>query len=269
MRVVILTSLRTGFASLVLPRLLDTPGVELAGVVFNEGRPASRARRWKRDFRKARRIGILAALTGVRMRRGYTHDVARWVRLEPIDTLARRHAVPFRMTPRIGSEITTRHFQELGPELGLSLGNGYIPERVFTLPACGMVNVHHELLPELRGAASVLWQIYERSTQTGFSVHRIDAGIDTGAVLYREEIAIEFRPSLRETVSYNTARLWRESAERLPEVVTRYRDLVATARPQEIGKSYTTPTIRQFLTILANHRRLRNQARNRTVEAQR
>jgi folate-dependent phosphoribosylglycinamide formyltransferase PurN len=44
-----------------------------------------------------------------------------------------------------------------------------------------MINIHHELLPEFLGAQSVLWQLHEGSTKTGFTIHRID---DPGWLFY-------------------------------------------------------------------------------------
>ena len=51
----------------------------------------------------------------------------------------------------------------------------------------------------------------------------------------------------------------------LARVVADYESCLQRARPQTGGRSYTTPTFRQFLRMLRQHRRLR--ARGQTPES--
>jgi methionyl-tRNA formyltransferase len=120
-----------------------------------------------------------------------------------------------------------------------------------------MINVHHEVLPEFRGAQSVIWQLHEGSRVTGYTIHQISRGIDEGAILWQERLPIEFGESLGETVSGTYTMLLRESARTLPIVVERYEELRRQAQPQPPGHSFTTPGIGQFLRIRRQHERLR------------
>lgn len=58
------------------------------------------------------------------------------------------------------------------------------------LPRLGCINLHFSLLPRWRGAAPVQHAILEGDRETGVSVFRIDAGIDTGPVLRQASVAI-------------------------------------------------------------------------------
>ena len=81
-------------------------------------------------------------------------------------------------------------FQEavrgLAPDCGAVIAYGHIlPERLLGIPRLGHVNVHASLLPHLRGAAPIERAILEGWTETGITIIRMDAGMDTGPVLHR------------------------------------------------------------------------------------
>lgn len=251
MRVVALTSFERGFASLAVPGLADHD-VEIARVVV-----AAPAAGRGRQLQKVRRIGVLGALNGIRMRGWYGEQTRARLGLEEIGALG----FDVVRTPSVNSDETAAAFASADADLGLSLGTGYIQPRVFSIPRHGMVNVHHELLPEFPGAQSVIWPIHEGVAQTGYTIHRIDETIDGGAILVREERPIEFRGSLRETVVHNHARSWELSVEGLRRVLSNWDDAVANARPQTRARGFTTPTARQFARMVSNHRRLAREAR--------
>jgi methionyl-tRNA formyltransferase len=251
MKVLVLTSGRRGLASRCLPALVASRHVQVAGVVLAHGGSPNRRRAVMRRIRKTVAIGPLGALNGLRLRRWYA-DTAT----EDIVSLAQRHEVPLLETRFINSEPTRALFRSLGADLGLSLGNPYIAPSVFSIPQYGMVNVHGELLPEFQGAQGIIWPLYEGSTETGFTIHQIDARIDTGDILFQKRIPILLRPTLRETVE-ETLRLMRDQVPAaLASVCENYENLRTQARPQGPGRSYTTPSFRQFSRMLRNHRAL-------------
>jgi len=49
--------------------------------------------------------------------------------------------------------------------------------------AQGFINVHYSLLPELRGPCGPLWECLTFSRTAGVTIHRVDAGEDTGDIL--------------------------------------------------------------------------------------
>jgi methionyl-tRNA formyltransferase len=257
-RVVILSSSPAGFASLCLPALASSKSIEIAAVIQAKGivqRPW--LKRW-RKLRKIAQIGVLGAANGVRMRRWY--DIDNHFQLEPLETLAQRYRLPFHTVDSIFSPRTVELFRQADANLGLSLGNGYIPRRVFSAPRLGMINIHHELLPEFQGAQSVIWQLHKGSVKTGFTIHRIDDHIDTGDVLYRQEIDITFRDTLEQTVAENYARLSEASRDALVKVLEDFEHYLSAARPQGKGQSFTTPSYWQFRRIRKMHDQLRTRA---------
>jgi phosphoribosylglycinamide formyltransferase 1 len=78
------------------------------------------------------------------------------------------------------------------------------PERI--------VNVHPSLLPEFPGAHAIDDALSAGVDTTGVTVHYVDEGLDTGAVIRQEPVAVEPRATLVERIHAVEHRL-------LPEVV--------------------------------------------------
>jgi len=249
-RIVILTSSRTGIAADCLPVLCDSPKLSIAGVIV-AGAPPSSWRRIRLKLRKMLRIGVGGAINGIRMRSWY-----RGAQTPDVGTLCAKYGVPLFEVPHINSDETASVLQRLQPDLGLSLGNSYISPRIFNLPKSGTINVHGERLPEYKNAQSVVWPIYHNETTTGLSIHKIDKGIDTGAILHREEFDIAFAPRLKDTVRGTIAITQARTPPAVRFVCENYAVLAAEVVAQPPGRVFTTPSIFQFARMARNNRRL-------------
>jgi phosphoribosylglycinamide formyltransferase-1 len=75
-----------------------------------------------------------------------------------------------------------------------------------------IVNVHPSLLPEFPGARAIDDALAAGVDTTGVTVHYVDQGLDTGAVIRQESIAVEPRATLEERIHAVEHRI-------LPEVV--------------------------------------------------
>lgn len=252
MRVVLLTSSRSGTAAHHLPALLASSCCEVAMVVLSEGKPTSKGRHYRRKLQKLLSIGLFGALNGMRMRSWYRTAGGG----PPLDVLCAASGIPFHVTPGINTDRTRALFRLANAEVGISLGNGYIAPSVFSIPKFGMINIHHELLPDYQNAPSVIWQLYNGSTGTGYTIHKIDKQIDTGAILLQERMPIRFGASLKETVKGSMQALLQASSKGLVRVLCNFTDYYNQAKPQGPGKSYTTPSLWQFLKIRRNHKLL-------------
>jgi methionyl-tRNA formyltransferase len=89
---------------------------------------------------------------------------------------------------RLREDRTLRQIAGFRPDLGVSVLFGDIlrPPFLSLFPA-GVVNVHPALLPYNRGQYPNVWSIVD-GTPAGVTLHYIDAGIDTGAVLAQREV---------------------------------------------------------------------------------
>ena len=65
-----------------------------------------------------------------------------------------------------------------------------IPASLLRIPRYGFINFHYGLLPEFRGANPVFEQIRQKQKHGGITIHKVDEGIDTGAVILQQRVPI-------------------------------------------------------------------------------
>lgn len=260
MRIVVLTSSPLGFASVALPYIIacDPDNVFVAEIIEVSPPSEWNVADFRRLVRKTLRIGIFGAINGRRMRCWFERSVATVLMAKPIDELAKIYGIKLTKSPSLNSDATRRALRESGADLCISLGNSYIEESVFTIPYYGAINIHHEILPDYRGAQSVIWQLYHGSRKSGFTIHEINKGLDTGRILYRESVPIDFRLTLEETVTQTYAKLLQRSAEALANLLREYPSVKMRAVSQGKGRWYTTPRLGEYVRMVRQHERLRD-----------
>lgn len=261
LRYAIVTSQPHGYAGLFLHRLASggaPHGTSAAAVIFCEARrpTVSRRRLLSRRVRKALRIGIIGTLNGLRMRRWYGEDLSARLASPEIWQAARAAGLPVQRIPSFSEPKALEVMRALELDVAVSMGNGYIASSFYQIPRYGMINIHHEWLPEYRGAQTAIWQIHDGSSVTGYTIHELSRKIDAGRILHREPVSIIFRPSLRETVVETGAEVQRRSLEGLAHVLECFKDCRAQAINNDGARNFTTPGTFALMRMLRNHHRL-------------
>jgi methionyl-tRNA formyltransferase len=143
------------FAAVALQALLDAraqSGITLAGVYTQPDRPAGRGQK----------------LTA-----------------SPVKTLALAHDIPVFQPAKLRDETAQRELAALAPDLMIVAAYGLIlPQAVLDIARLGCLNIHGSILPRWRGAAPIHRAIEAGDAETGVGIMRMEAGLDTGAVLY-------------------------------------------------------------------------------------
>jgi methionyl-tRNA formyltransferase len=99
--------------------------------------------------------------------------------------------VPILQPEKIRTPETHAALAALGADLFVVVAYGRIlPQTLLDLPRLGPFNVHASLLPKLRGAAPIQWAIIRGEHETGVSIMRMEAGLDTGPVAAVSALAI-------------------------------------------------------------------------------
>lgn len=81
---------------------------------------------------------------------------------------------------------------ERRPDLVVVFGGKLLAEPWFQMPPMGAINFHYGITPDYRGAESVTWAAYhENWSRIGATIHRIDAGVDTGTVISQQPVAVQ------------------------------------------------------------------------------
>ncbi len=93
---------------------------------------------------------------------------------------------PERLTPM------AEQLRELNAQAMIVVAYGLlIPQVILDIPPLGCINIHASILPRWRGAAPIQRAIEAGDTQTGVSIMRMDAGLDTGPVFATLTTSIE------------------------------------------------------------------------------
>lgn len=110
----------------------------------------------------------------------------------PVKTAALEKNLPVLQPERARNPEFIRQLADLQPELIVVAAYGQIlPPAILELPRFGCLNVHASLLPKLRGAAPIQWSILNDDAETGVTIMKMDAGLDTGDILAQSAIPIE------------------------------------------------------------------------------
>lgn len=65
-----------------------------------------------------------------------------------------------------------------------------LPRAARQVPPLGILNIHPSLLPRGRGPEPVFWTLRRGERVTGATVHRMDAGFDTGPIVAQAEMPV-------------------------------------------------------------------------------
>lgn len=136
--------------------------------------------------------------------------------------------VEIRRFDRMRSDACRDAVSEFAPWLGISIAAPILPESLFELPERGTINLHKSLLPEYRGMPPGFWELHDGATQAGATVHRIEAGLDTGPIVHQRAIDI---PKFT-TIGGLAAQLDELGETVLLEAVEKIRSGTAEERPQ-------------------------------------
>jgi len=237
--VVILTRNSHGIAS----RFLARRSLEVVGVLLDEGEVGDRLAHVRSRLRKLRKVGPTALPVGLALRRAYDVVTGDVPGLEDLGVAVTR-------VPTLNGDEARSELRRLRADVAVSLDNTLIEEATFTFPELGTINVHHGAVPAYRGGPPVFWELADGREQVGFTVHRIDAGIDTGPVLAEGEVTISRRPTLRATLAATIPALHEASLDALDDVLRGLArgDLREHAQPAG-GILRTTPTLRDYLRV--------------------
>ncbi|HEX3427605.1 MAG TPA: methionyl-tRNA formyltransferase [Candidatus Limnocylindrales bacterium] len=165
------------FAQPILGRLADHPSIDIVGVVTAPPRPVGR-----------RQVETPT----------------------PVDTQARKLGLPVLTPGRLRDPAALASVLELAPELVVLADYGQlVPRALLDLPH-GALNLHPSLLPRHRGAAPIPAAILAGDPESGVTLMRMDAGLDTGPIVAVERTAIagdETAPALEARLAIAAASL--------------------------------------------------------------
>ena len=89
------------------------------------------------------------------------------------------------------NEEFINEIKQINPDLIVVVAYGKIlPQEILDIPKYGSINVHGSLLPKYRGAAPIQWAVLNGDKTTGITTMYMDAGMDTGDMILKQEVEI-------------------------------------------------------------------------------
>lgn len=109
----------------------------------------------------------------------------------PVKVCALEHDIPVLQPKRIKAPEAVEELRTYQADVYIVAAYGQIlSQEILDLPKYGCLNIHASLLPKYRGASPIQHVIIDGEERTGITIMQMDAGLDTGDMLYRKETAI-------------------------------------------------------------------------------
>jgi len=151
----------------------------------------------------------------------------------PVQRRAEELGIPVRHPASLRGAEEQAAFAALGADVAVVAAYGLIlPQAVLDAPIHGCLNIHASLLPRWRGAAPIQRAILAGDEQTGVTIMRMEAGLDTGPMLAKVTT-----PTGDKTTGELTAELAELGAGLMAEVLHDLPGYAAQVQP-EVGVTY-------------------------------
>ncbi|WP_040726680.1 methionyl-tRNA formyltransferase [Thiomicrorhabdus sp. Kp2] len=112
----------------------------------------------------------------------------------PVKQLALEHNIPVFQPETLRNPEAQEELKALNADIMIVVAYGLIlPQVVLDMPKMGCLNIHASLLPRWRGAAPIQRAIEAGDAETGVTIMQMNAGLDTGDMLYK--IATQITPT--------------------------------------------------------------------------
>lgn len=160
----------------------------------------------------------------------------------PVKILAESMGLPVTQPPRLRTSEALEQLRAWAPDLIVVAAFGQIlRQEVLDLPPHGCINVHASLLPRWRGASPINAAILHGDKQTGVTIMRMDASLDTGPILSQRAIPIE--PD--DTAASLGEKLARLGADLLIETLPPYLKGELQPQPQDDSLATYAPMLKK------------------------
>lgn len=114
----------------------------------------------------------------------------RKISQSPVKLYAKEQGLTVLQPTNLKNETFLTDLKSLKAHLQVVVAFRMLPEAVWNMPPGGTINLHASLLPNYRGAAPINWVLINGEKVTGNSTFFLQHKIDTGNIIYREEIPI-------------------------------------------------------------------------------
>lgn len=109
-----------------------------------------------------------------------------------LEEATEKNGIAFLKTENINSVVVAEKIREIKPDLIISAHlRKILKKEIFSLAAKGAINIHPSLLPKYRGLSPQHQAIMHGDSESGVTVHFIEADVDTGDIILQKKFTIE------------------------------------------------------------------------------
>ncbi len=173
------------------------PEIEVIGIFKSQALPLSHgaSQKLKKHLNKVGwRFGFLLFWQHLFQMSGYALNLlipGRESAILPTWKISKKFDIPVYYCNDINSSYSLEKIKELQVDIIISAYyNQILKETIIDTPEYGVLNIHPGWLPAYRGVMSYFWVLKDGNDSAGVSIHWIDKGIDTGAVVAQRAFRI-------------------------------------------------------------------------------
>lgn len=146
-----------------------------------------------------------------------------------VKTFALEHGLPVLQPEKLKNPEFLETLKSYKADLQVVVAFRMLPEVVWNMPPLGTINLHASLLPQYRGAAPINHAIINGEHKSGVTTFLLQHEIDTGNILFQEEVSIEED----ETAGELHDKLMEVGSKLIVETVEALQNNTVTPIPQE------------------------------------
>ena len=110
----------------------------------------------------------------------------------PVKECALRYNIPVLQPKKIKTPEAIAELAQYEADVYIVAAFGQIlSQEILDMPRLGCLNIHASLLPKYRGASPIQRVIIDGEQETGVTIMQMNAGLDTGDMLYKKTLKIE------------------------------------------------------------------------------
>jgi methionyl-tRNA formyltransferase len=111
--------------------------------------------------------------------------------VSPVKQTALQLKLPVVQPETVRGEAFADLISQVRPDVAVVIAFGQIlPEKILKIPRLGAINLHASLLPKYRGPSPIQWAILNGETESGVTAMQMNAGLDTGDILFATKTII-------------------------------------------------------------------------------
>lgn len=164
---------------------------------------------------------------------------------KPIDHIEKNN-IDILEVENVNSEEVRNFLLQKSPQLVIVSGAPLLKKRILKAAEGRVINLHPGLAPQYRGRYGSFWPIYNKEPElVGVTVHFVDEGIDTGAILLQQQVDYE----LSDTLKIITYKQHKTGGDLLVKCLSNYNSTTSQAyfKTDCPSKNYLAPGLTHYL----------------------